>query len=126
MTAMTSNKPYLIRAFYDWIVDNDCTSYLVVVDEYPGLVVPNDISVDSRITLNLKPSAVHDLILGDQLISFSARFSGVSVDLTIPVGSVVAVFAKENGHGTGFEPDPYEEQESKSETKKAPGLKVVK
>lgn len=130
---MTSNKPYLIRALYEWIVDNGLTPYLVLAADYPTVQVPSDFVNDGQITLNVAPTAVRDLLLENDSVAFSARFGGVSYDIFAPTGAVIAIFAKENGQGMGFEIEPMpEEIEAEVEesiekpAKKKPSLKVVK
>lgn len=134
MSGMTSNKPYMIRAIHQWIVDNECTPYIVFLADYPGVQVPQDFVRDGQITLNISPSAVKALSLGDSAIEFNARFGGIPTDIFGPVDAVVAVFAKENGQGMGFEvelpPEPVESgdgsiRDSKPPSKR-PSLKVVK
>ena len=108
---MTSNKPYFIRALYDWILDNNCTPYIVVDATLPYVDVPEEFITDGNIILNVLPSAVSNLILGDEWISFSARFSGIVHEINFPVGAVAAIYAQENGEGMGFQtealPDDY-------------------
>ncbi|WP_239990258.1 ClpXP protease specificity-enhancing factor [Ignatzschineria cameli] len=108
---MTSNKPYFIRALYDWILDNNCTPYIVVDATLPYVDVPEKFIMEGRIILNVLPSAVNNLILGDEWISFSARFSGIVHEINFPVGAVAAIYAQENGEGMGFQtealPDDY-------------------
>ena len=99
---MTSNKPYLIRAFYQWIVDNMCTPYLVVDANVTGVMVPPQSIVEGKVILNINPEAVAQLDLGNDSISFSARFGGQSHRVWIPVGAVIAIYARENGAGTVF------------------------
>ncbi|WP_370592249.1 ClpXP protease specificity-enhancing factor [Reinekea sp. G2M2-21] len=131
---MTTNKPYLIRALHEWIIDNNCTPYIVFMAEYPGVEVPQEFVRDGQITLNIALSAVKDLELANDTISFNARFSGVPTDISGPVDAVVAIFAKENGQGMGFEvempPQPPEgDQKKKPESvarENRPTLKVVK
>lgn len=100
---MTSNKPYFIRALYEWILDNNCTPYIVVDATLPFVEVPEQFITEGKIILNILPSATHDLYLGDEWITFSARFSGVSQEINIPLGSVAAIYAQENGEGMGFQ-----------------------
>ena len=128
MSSMTSNKPYMVRAVYDWVLDNACTPHLVLVAEYPGTEVPQDFVRDGQLTLNISPSAVRDLNIGNESVTFNARFGGMPMDIVVPIGAVVAVFAKENGQGMGFEVEPPEdpiEPDDNSGDKK-PGLRVVK
>lgn len=126
MAVMGSNKPYMIRAVYDWIVDNHCTPYLVVSAEYPGTQVPEHLVREGQITLNVSPSAVKDLHLGNDMIDFKARFSGEPFELLVPVSSVSAIFAKENGQGMGFEVSLPEPPSPLDETTNRPSLKLVK
>ncbi len=130
MAGMTSNKPYMIRAIHQWILDNDCTPYIVFTADFPGVEVPQDFVRDGQITLNIAPSAVRDLILSDEGVEFNARFGGIPTDIRGPIGSVVAIFAKENGQGMGFEAEiPAEPPEGDGPTVtpiKRPSLKVVK
>lgn len=102
MQKMTANRPYLLRAFYDWIVDNKCTPYLVVDASFPAVRVPQQFVQNGQIVLNVLPSAVGNLQLGNDLITFNARFSGQPFALSIPVKAVLAIYARENGAGTVF------------------------
>ncbi len=101
-TAMTSNKPYLIRAIYDWIVDNDLTPYILVNTEYPGVQVPQEHVNGGRIVLNISPKACRGLHLENDRIVFTARFSGQSVQIFLVPAAVLAIYAKENGRGMEF------------------------
>ncbi len=131
---LTPTRPYLIRAFYDWIVDNDLTPYILVDALYQGVQVPQEFISDGKIVLNLTPSAISNLELGNEWISFSARFAGKSMDIFIPVLSVTAIYAQENGRGMVFHdeetpaPPPPDggETQPKSEPQKKPTLRVVK
>ncbi len=108
---MTSNKPYIIRAFYEWFLDNNVTPYIVVDATLPFVEVPEQYVIDSKITLNIQPTAVDNLVLGNDWITFSARFSGVPFDVTLPIGAVIAIFSQENGHGLQFPPEPLTEDD---------------
>lgn len=99
---MTSNRPYLLRAFYEWIVDNNCTPYLVVDATKPGVKVPQQYVQNGQIVLNINPSAVGNLLLGNDEVTFSARFGGSPFALHIPMYAVLAIYARENGAGTMF------------------------
>ncbi|MGR8949895.1 MAG: ClpXP protease specificity-enhancing factor [Gammaproteobacteria bacterium] len=96
---MASTRPYLIRAIYDWTQDNGYTPFVLVDTSVDGVVVPEQFIKDNSIVLNVSPSAVRDLNVGDDFISFNARFSGISQELFVPISSVRAVYAKENGEG---------------------------
>jgi stringent starvation protein B len=133
MSGMTSNKPYMIRAVHEWILDNDCTPYIVFMADYPGVQVPQDFIRDGQITLNIAPTAVRDLSLGLDAVHFNARFNGMPTDIYGPIGAVVAIFAKENGQGMGFEVDTPPVPPIGGDTDKGPdtppkrpSLKVVK
>ena len=99
---MTSSRPYLIRAIFEWIVDNQKTPYLLVDASHPGVVVPEAYIENDRIILNISPAAAHNTRLTDDEVSFSARFSGQAMDMYIPVMGVLAIYAKENGQGMMF------------------------
>ncbi|HWQ39304.1 MAG TPA: ClpXP protease specificity-enhancing factor [Burkholderiales bacterium] len=95
-------KPYLLRALYEWCVDNGYTPHIAVkVDSRAQ--VPAEYVKDGEITFNISPVAVHKLQMGNELIEFSARFAGVARQISVPVGSVFALYARETGHGMTFE-----------------------
>ena len=104
--AMTPFRPHLLRAFYDWLVANGLTPHLVVDAEYPGVKVPRQYVKDGQIVLNINPSAVGNLQLGDLEISFSARFGGSPFAVRVPIGAANAIYARENGAGTVFNEEP--------------------
>ncbi len=97
-----SRRPYLIRAIYDWCVDNGHTPHMLVAADYPGVTVPMQFVQEGRITLNLSPMAVQSFNIDDDPIWFSARFSGRPFDVIVPAGAVLAIFARENGEGLVF------------------------
>ena len=99
---MTSSRPYLIRAIYEWIVDNTKTPYLLVDAAYRGVVVPEAYIENDRIILNISPAAAHNISMSDEDVSFSARFKGQAMNVFIPVMAVLAIYAKENGQGMMF------------------------
>lgn len=100
---MSPTKPYFIRALYDWITDNGCTPHLLVDASDSRCVVPTQFVRGGTIVLNLAPAAVKGLELGTEFVMFSARFGGVSYEITVPVGAIRAIYAKENGRGLAFE-----------------------
>ncbi len=102
---MTPRRPYMLRAFYDWLVDNDLTPHLVVAAELPGVRVPMEFVQDGQIILNIAPRAVGNLELGNEAITFNARFSGRPHSVIVPLYAVQAIYARENGAGTMFEPE---------------------
>ena len=95
---MTSNKPYLIRALNEWILDNQMTPFLLV-DANEGVEVPEQHIKDGKIILNVAPSAVQEITFEDEWIYFSARFSGQPFMINVPINAVLAIYAKENGQG---------------------------
>ncbi len=131
---MRSNRPYLIRALYEWLVDCELTPHLLVDVRSDDVKVPTQYVRDGRIVLNIGPSAVKDLVLGNELISFNARFGGTPLDVSVPPEAVLGIYARENGRGmlfpdeddtaTGASPD--DEPEPPKPTRDRPSLKVVK
>lgn len=104
--AMTSSRPYLVRAFNEWILDNDCTSYIVVDAGVQGVQVPAEHVANGQIVLNISPGAVRGLVIGNSALEFSARFGGVPMQVFIPLQAVMAIYAKENGEGMVFGSEP--------------------
>ncbi|MFL1404066.1 ClpXP protease specificity-enhancing factor [Marinobacter sp. M1N3S26] len=137
---MTSSRPYLVRAFNEWILDNHCTPHIVVDASIQGVQVPADHVANGQIVLNISPSAVKALAIGDEALEFSARFGGVPMQVYIPLPAVMAIYARENGEGMVFgsepgspDPDGGKSRESERDTKDdsgrpsgRPSLKVVK
>ncbi len=134
---MTSSRPYLVRALYEWILDNEQTPYLLVNAQYPGAQVPIDYVNNGQIVLNLAPPAIRGLAMENTQIRFAGRFAGVSQELVIPIGAVLAIYAKENGQGMVFEEEPLEPEPPTGATPQStdkpkgppvgrPRLKVVK
>jgi stringent starvation protein B len=127
---MTSNRPYLIRAMYDWISDNSLTPYLLVDARMQGVRVPAGSVKDGQIVLNIAGRAVAQLELGNERIRFFARFSGVSQEVEVPVQAVLAVYAQENGQGMMFPAEPAgkppSEPDPEPAPRKGPQLRVVK
>ncbi|HEX7816078.1 MAG TPA: ClpXP protease specificity-enhancing factor [Dyella sp.] len=99
---MSSNRPYLLRAIYDWISDNNLTPYILVDATREGVRVPPQVIKNGQVVLNLAMRAVANLDLGNEWISFQARFSGVSQQIYIPIQAVLALYAQENGQGMMF------------------------
>lgn len=135
---MSSLKPYLIRAVYEWCVDQDFTPYLLVNARAPTVVVPKHaVQEDGRIVLNLRPQAVHNLMMGDEIVTFNARFGGAPMQVKVPMPAILAIYARENGQGMVFdgneenEPSPPPATPAPDTTdnkpaKSRPVLKVVK
>ena len=104
---LTATRPYLARAIYEWICDNQLTPYLRVDATQPYTDVPLQFVKDGQIVLNLAPHAVHQLLMGNEAISFSARFSGAAKDIYVPMTAVLGIYARENGQGLFFDPAEY-------------------
>jgi len=121
---MTSSQPYLIRAIYEWIVDNDLTPYLMVDAKKRGTIVPEDYLDElGRIILNISPGATSGLLMTNEEITFNARFSGQSIAIVVPTYSVRAIYARENGQGMIF--DESKEPASESIMRKPVSLEAV-
>lgn len=138
---MTPSRPYLIRAVYQWLVDNGLTPHLLVDAEQPGVRVPVAHVKDGQIVLNLSPTAVQRLELGNDMIHFDARFGGQPMTVWIPPPAVLGLYARENGRGMVFPEEPAEEPQAAggpegpperdpeppaSPPRERPSLKVVK
>ena len=102
---MTSSRPYLLRAIYEWIVDNGLTPYLLVDATAEQVEVPQKYVNNGKIILNISPGAVQDIHLGDEVVSFNARFDGMPMSCLAPVVATLAIYAKENGRGMVFADD---------------------
>ncbi|MDD2049131.1 ClpXP protease specificity-enhancing factor [Pseudomonas putida] len=103
---MNSSRPYLVRALYEWIVDNDCTPHMLVNAEYPKVQVPQGFASDGQIVLNISPNAVRHLHMDNDAVSFEGRFGGVAHTLFVPAGAILGIYARENGQGMVFELEP--------------------
>ncbi len=128
---MTSNRPYLLRALYEWIGDNGLTPYLLVDAAIEGVRVPPGAAKDGRVVLNIAAGAVTQFDVNNDYVRFLARFGGVSQSVHVPMAAVLAVYAQENGQGMMFsaentptEPPPAAPQPD--ETPKRPHLRVIK
>jgi len=126
---MSSHKPYLVKAYYDWISDNDLTPYIAVDVDVYGVLVPQAYVADGQIVLNIASSAVGTIALGNSSIEFSARFGGKLEHITVPYGAIGAIYAKENGAGTSLPIEHPSEQdiavEDTIEIKAKPSLSSV-
>ncbi len=126
---MNSSKPYLVRALYEWILDNDCTPYILVDTANAEVVIPPGIASDGKVVLNLAPRAIQDLEMSNDHISFSARFNGVAEDIFCPMAALLAIYARENGEGMMFpleDAEPAESDSSADDKPAGPVLKVIK
>ena len=124
---MTSNRPYLMRAINEWLLDNQLTPHLLVNADVQGVEVPNNFIQDGRIVLNIGPHAVEGLRISNEEVTFLARFSGISQLISFPVSAVLAIYARENGRGMMFnEDEDPEPDDSGPKPDPRPSLKVVK
>ena len=124
---MNSSRPSIIRAIYEWIVDNGCTPHLLVDVDIEGVDVPQAYVSDGQIVLNISPTAVVGLDMGNETVAFNGRFGGVATDITVPVRAILGIYARENGQGMVF--DTAEEPDVPPDPpagKGRPSLKVVK
>lgn len=100
---MTPSRPYLVRAIHEWLNDNGCTPHVLVDAGMAGVQVPQAYVKDARIVLNIAPGAVRDLFIRNDCLSFSARFGGVPMQVSVPMQAVLAIYARENGQGMFFD-----------------------
>ncbi|MCB8889724.1 ClpXP protease specificity-enhancing factor [Vreelandella malpeensis] len=118
---MKSSRPYIARALYQWLLDNDLTPHLVVDATLPGVEVPRQFVQNGQIVLNVAPTAVRDLFMENQAIGFSARFGGQPMNVLIPTDALIAIYARENGAGMVFGHEPeLETGEGEGEADDAP------
>lgn len=131
---MKSQRPYMLRALYDWIVDSGGTPHLLVNAEHPGVLVPSHTVRDGRVVLNVAPRAVRGFEIGDDHIAFECRFGGRAMAVEMPPEAVLAIYAQENGAGMAFEAAPRKPEDRRPEDDPPPSgpdrggshLKVVK
>ncbi|MEE9309469.1 MAG: ClpXP protease specificity-enhancing factor [Cocleimonas sp.] len=146
----TSNKPYLLRAIHDWVLDNEATPHILISALDSRVEVPQQFVEDGKIILNVSPSAANNLLIDNDGVSFSARFGGKPFTIYSPMGSVLALYASETGEGMSFEEEEFDGtppdgpdgkppspksvpdsnvqpiKKASNKTKKRPTLKVVK
>ena len=129
---MTPSRPYFMRSLYEWIVDNDCTPYILVAAGIVDVMVPEQYVKDGQIVLNISPSAVVELDISNDAVAFNGRFGGVATDIYVPVNAVIGIYARENGQGMVFEPEessdppPDDEPPEPLKPEGRPSLKIVK
>ncbi len=129
---MNSNRPYFIRAMYEWISDNNQVPQVIIDSTHSQVLIPPGLDKERQIILNLSMDATHNLVLGNDLISFATRFSGKSEDVSFPPDAVIGIFARDSGQGMMFEPmnstedlSLADEDNSSNNFKKKPALKLV-
>ncbi|WIX34250.1 ClpXP protease specificity-enhancing factor [Salinicola sp. JS01] len=103
---MLTSRPYLARALYEWLLDNDQTPYIVVDAGKPGVRVPQQFVQNGQIVLNIAPAAVRDLQIDNAALTFGARFSGQPMQVVVPTDALIAIYARENGVGMVFGQEP--------------------
>jgi stringent starvation protein B len=129
---MTSTQPYLLRALYDWILDNNLTPFLLVDASITGVDVPEQYIEDNKIILNLLPTAVHQLVINNEAVTFSTRFNNNPYKIHVPVRAVMAIYAKETGKGLVFTQGQEQTTDTNNGTDETPDnspkvtLKVIK
>lgn len=125
---MNSNKPYLLRALNEWILDNGLTPHLIVDAHADGVEVPDQAIKDGKLVLNITARATARLKMGNDSISFQARFSGVPFDIFLPIEAIMAIYARENGQGMMFArgKDQSEEKHAEQSLITGPHLKLIK
>jgi len=136
--SMTASRPYLVKALYEWILDNNCTPHILVFADAEGVDVPRAHVQNGQIVLNIDPTAVMNLLMDNQAISFNARFSGKPTDIYIPMHAVMGIVTRENGQGMMFDfieptPPPQNSVSNEDKPKKVgkktdnkPSLRIVK
>ncbi|MCL1126157.1 ClpXP protease specificity-enhancing factor [Shewanella surugensis] len=122
MKELSPNRPYLLRAYYEWLMDNELTPHVVIDAYVPNTMVPQQYVKDGQIVLNIASSAVSELVISNESIEFSARFGGVLQQLFLPMASVIAIYARENGAGTVFD---LEEAYQMTDEPEEQGLAIV-
>ncbi|SNC59041.1 ClpXP protease specificity-enhancing factor [Sodalis endosymbiont of Henestaris halophilus] len=124
ITQLSPRRPYLLRAFYEWLLDNKLAPHLVVDVNVSGVIVPIQFSRHGQILLNIAPIAVANLTLDHDKVQFNASFNGVPCQVVVPMAAILAIYARENGVGTIFEPEVAYEQLSQqyANNAKAPDL----
>jgi stringent starvation protein B len=126
MSDMTSSRPYLMRAVYEWIVDNNMTPYMLVNAQLPDVHVPQEHVSNGKIILNIAPEAVQNLNMAGDEVGFHARFGGKPMHVRVPITAALAIYARENGRGMVFNDDEDPTPEPSKDKPSGPQLRVVK
>ena len=128
LDGMTSNRPYLLRALYEWISDNGMTPHVLVDAEVDGVDVPHHAIQKGKVVLNIATGATEQLQLENETIFFKARFSGKPYPIRVPMDAVIAIYARENGQGMMFAKDesPTPRVDGSDDPPPRSHLKVVK
>jgi len=123
---MTARRPYLFRAMYDWILDNELTPYIVVNAAVYGVLVPEEYIQDNQIVLNIAPQSVGQYLINNEQLEFNARFGGNPHHIVVPMAAIEAIYARENGAGLGFEAEAQYENRIEEPKKPTNPFKVIK
>lgn len=107
---MLSNRPYLLRAFHEWIVDSACTPILVIDANNPKCKIPRDFAEGGEIVFNISNHAIRDLKMTNESVEFKASFSGVIHIIYAPIKAILAVYAEENGEGIFFDAEEADDE----------------
>jgi len=139
MSSMLVQRPYLLKAFYNWIVDSECTPHIIVDATQSCVEVPQQFVEDGKIVLNIAPMSVMQFSMDDDAVAFNARFSGQPMQVYVPLYAIEGIYARENGAGTMFPEEPAYQALDKAEqpvkevevvekpaAKNRAGLKIVK
>ena len=116
MTSMLAQRPYLLKALYNWIVDSECTPHIIVNATEVAVEVPQQFVEDGKIVLNISPSSVDGFSMDDDAVAFNARFGGQPMQVYVPIYAIEGIYAQENGAGTMFVSEPAYAALKKSET----------
>lgn len=130
---MTSSRPYLLRAIYEWLLDNSQTPYIMVNAAAPGVSVPLSFVENGKIVLNIEPNAIGNLRMGNEAVEFDARFKGSPFHVYLPIETVLAIYSFENGRGMVFGDEDKADGDLPPPTttppaakKSKPNLKIIK
>lgn len=128
---VSSSRPYLLRAMYEWLTDNDLTPFIMIDTEQPGVDVPEECVDDDHIVLNVAPLAIRNWNVGSEQVTFKARFGGNPHEIVLPIVSIMAIYASENGRGMVFDEDDHmiddgEGGHGRQPKANKPNLKVIK
>ena len=121
-TSITPTRPYMVRALYQWIEDNEFTPYLMVDATVDNVQIPREHVQDGRIVLNIASRATGNMSMENDYIHFSARFGGVSQDIWVPLIAVLGIYAKENSQGMFFDPNEYDDYQPEDDSVMSPKI----
>lgn len=127
MNIMLAKRPYLLRAFYNWIVDNKFTPHIIVKATEFAVEVPQKFVENGKIILNIAPESVHEFSMDNNAVAFNARFGGQPMQIYVPIYAIEGIYARENGAGIVFDPEPvYDALKNEAKTQKIKPKKVKK